>query len=124
MAAGLRLFDPGEPEVPVQLSAGRRRTARQRAWLADGRHPLMGGPTSDDPAQTCGTCTHVFRREGGYFKCALRNTRGAGTDIRVSWPGCTRWESDRPVMADTTHDEMALRLVDGQLDVAEAVHRK
>ena len=26
-------------------------------------------------------------------KCALRQTRGPATDVRLRWPGCRAWEA-------------------------------
>lgn len=46
----------------------------------------------------CGTCAHlVTKRFGGvYHKCGLnRDTNGAATDWRTSWPACRRWEEGR-----------------------------
>lgn len=114
------LFDGYEPAVPlpvVPLSADRRRTARQAAAVAAGRHPLTRGPIhplasphrdasapKNDP-YTCGSCLH--RSQGGYHrwpKCWLpapgvgadappsrvypRATRSATTDVRAWWPAC------------------------------------
>ena len=86
------LFDPGPEEVPVGISAGRKRTIRNLIAISEGRHPLMGGPTF---AETCGTCHHCTRQGGVagiYIKCRLRSTGGPATDIRLSWPSCSEWE--------------------------------
>jgi hypothetical protein len=92
----MSLFElPADPVEPVvNLSADRKRTIRRRAMLDAGIHPLMGGAVRAD-GETCGSCAHhcvqgdVART---YHKCELRNTGGPATDIRVSWPGCYRWE--------------------------------
>ena len=91
-----QLFDPG-PALPGHddgLSPDARRTAKRRAMLAEGIHPLMGGPVNLD--HTCGDCEHHFShtRNQTWHKCDLNATRGPGTDIRVSWPACTRWEAE------------------------------
>ena len=95
------LFDPaqfakpGEPVTVERLSAGRKRTMRQHAALEAGRHPLMGGELRTD-GETCGSCAHSGYQggvAGRFFKCGLKNTGGPATDIRVSWPGCYRWEA-------------------------------
>lgn len=88
---------PGFPTP--QLSAGVRRTRRQQALLAQGRHPLQGSPLDPDPAHTCGTCAWKFLMNGGnrdYHKCAKSAvTHGPATDIRLRWPGCSQWSDTR-----------------------------
>ena len=88
------LFDLPPAEVPVKVSTDRARTIRQKAALADNRHPLMGGPLRTDPAETCGTCVNhvVNHRAKLWHKCRLNHTGGPATDIRVGWPGCSKWE--------------------------------
>ena len=91
-----RLFDVPEPEPVAKISPDRRRTMLRRTALEAGRHPLMDGPVRTD-SETCGTCQHHVIQggvAGTYHKCDLRNTGGPATDIRVSWPGCHRWEPD------------------------------
>lgn len=74
------------------------RLTRRRAELLDaGIHPTtrvaLRQPVG---AQTCGTCAHHFVRHlgGTYHKCdAVAPTGGPATDVRVSWPACTRFEA-------------------------------
>lgn len=44
----------------------------------------------------CKDCVHLFKHRPGkkhFYKCDLRNcTNGPGTDHRVSWPACGRFE--------------------------------
>jgi hypothetical protein len=100
----VRLFDPGPAApAPMPLSDGVKRTMRQQAELARGVHPATKLPLRAEGG-SCGTCAHlrrfdhgatVDRSSRGYFKCSLRPmTGGPGTDIRVSWPACTRWEPE------------------------------
>lgn len=46
--------------------------------------------------ETCKTCKHLYRKEyqaGAYYKCELLgNTNGAGTDIRLKWDACGKYE--------------------------------
>lgn len=121
------LFGDWEPETralrpseQADLSADRRRTLRQAERIADGIHPLTGGPLhelasrfrdaaapKDDPF-TCGSC--YFRANLGYHnssypKCTLGTTNerpgpymthGASTDVRAWWPACRDYSpSDR-----------------------------
>ena len=83
------------PEPTEKLSADRRRTLRQKAAVASGVHPLMGGKARPELG-TCGGCAH--RLVLGYHnrswpKCELAGiTHGAGTDCRAWWPACGRYE--------------------------------
>ena len=82
---------PAEPAAP--LSADRRRTAAQHQLIADGWHPLTRDRARPDLG-TCGDCKH---REGvgrrSFPKCALGpRTKGPGTDVRASWPACSRFQ--------------------------------
>ncbi|MBT9255404.1 hypothetical protein KMZ30_07435 [Phycicoccus sp. KQZ13P-1] len=112
------LFDAGpflvEHDEPAEeLSADRRRTLRQRAEIANGRHPLAGAPlhaqAPTDPAPggrplpfTCGTCSHrqTHRHNSrSYQKCDLVPvTNGPGTDLRLWWPACINYD-DTPKAA-------------------------
>lgn len=92
-------LDPslGRPPPPPdpELSADRRRTMRNNAALAAGRHPGTGAALADN-GETCGSsCGHmVVSRHNlrNYFKCGLvQITFGPGTDIRKGWPACVRW---------------------------------
>ncbi len=90
----MTLFDlPKLPPAPP-TSPDRRRTLRRKAMLAGGYHPVTKLKLADN-GETCGTCDQL-RAQGGtagvYYKCALRLTRGAGTDTRLSWPACAAWE--------------------------------
>lgn len=54
------------------------------------------GPGPD--GAKCKTCKHLFakRWDRTYYKCALRgNTNGAGTDHRVRWNACAKYEEDK-----------------------------
>lgn len=83
-------------EEVVTLSADRRRTLRNNAALARGEHPATRRPLRPDLG-TCGECAHHMvtsdcaRR---YHKCRFTQTRGAASDIRVSWPACDKFDAD------------------------------
>lgn len=102
------LFDIGEPvtEPTEKLTADRRRTLHQRALIDVGVHPITRRQMHPDPERTCGNCR--FRSTGSplngrsYPKCLWPNpegrqypraTRGAATDVRAWWPGCTDHEA-------------------------------
>lgn len=45
---------------------------------------------------TCKTCRRLYRKHFGktYIKCDLRpNTRGPGSDHRVGYPACAKYEA-------------------------------
>lgn len=95
----MTLFDPGAPDpraVVEVLSVDRRRTIKNAAILADGRHPATGLHLADN-GETCGTCAHHHAYDyhnRGYHKCdvhRLGESHSAASDIRVSWPACTQW---------------------------------
>lgn len=121
----LALFDVDVPETAPaageELSADRRRTQRQAALLAAGRHPLSAvarydirlhanaAPADDRsaPGLRCGTCAHrVLARwhRRTYAKCAeglkpdepldrgLRASHGAASDCRAWWPACRDYQ--------------------------------
>jgi hypothetical protein len=91
------LFDPGPVAAPEeQLSYDRRLTIRRREMLDNGVHPITHTALADN-GETCGSCAnHVVQggTAGRYHKCRLNNTGGPLTDLRVSWPACTRWEAE------------------------------
>lgn len=82
------------------LSADRKRTARNEQRIAEGLHPF-GWPLREPVGEeTCKTCQHARRVEhhdSVYWKCYFTVwTHGAGTDLRLKWPACERWETKRP----------------------------
>lgn len=53
----------------------------------------------------CKTCRHLIRKRYSkvYYKCAFRgNTNGPGTDHRVNWPACGKYEEDQNANTPTT----------------------
>jgi hypothetical protein len=99
------LFDPGPPNVPppdpeAELSATQKLTLRRRRMLEQGIHPATKARLLDPVDQagaSCGMCVHarqIDHHRRTYWKCDLvPHTNGAATDIRVSWPACTRYEA-------------------------------
>lgn len=84
----------GPAETP--LSYEQRLTARRRAYLEQGIHPLTRGRTHPEVG-TCGDCAHLERQggtAGSYLKCARGpRSRGPATDVRAHWPACDRFEA-------------------------------
>ena len=108
---------PAEIPEPERLSADRRRTIRQHAEVAAGRHPLTHRRISDDPEARCGNCRfrELFdHHRRTYPKCVWtpptwsadeyattrppRHTNGAASDVRAWWPGCTEHEWGDPMV--------------------------
>lgn len=83
------------PSEAEGLSADRRRTLKRAELLGKGIHPASKLPLLNNN-ETCRTCVHSHKSGGGrrdYWKCDLMPvTRGPGSDIRVSWPACSKWE--------------------------------
>lgn len=78
---------------PDWYTPSKERKAANRRVL-QGLHPMGLYLREDD--NTCGGCTHVHRIHKGkvYIKCDLTNyTAGPGTDIRLKWRGCEKWEA-------------------------------
>ena len=78
------LFDAGEriPAEPVS-----------RKKLPCTPAPIGSGPVGE----TCKTCKHCGYRQlaNRYYKCDLMSkqwTGGAGTDIKLRWAACEKWE--------------------------------
>jgi hypothetical protein len=81
--AELTLFDVTPTPPPEKISPDRRRTARQRALIAAGIHPLMGAGGRTWP------------------KCDLHElTHGPATDCRAWWAACGRYEPGDRVSDD------------------------
>lgn len=82
-----------------------------------GQRTLFGGPPPEEPdrpkrdtnpmlpvygpgpgSARCKTCVHLvrLRRGGTYRKCALRrNTHGAATDHKATWPACGKYQAGK-----------------------------
>ncbi len=106
--AALVFGEARDPGVMLDLAErGEHEAARK-----EGRSPKYrrSGPLKANPmlvaygpgpeGARCGTCVQ-FDVQGGvagrYFKCRLRGiTSGPGTDHRVRWPACGRYEAVQP----------------------------
>lgn len=94
----LRGRGPGPRRDADGLSDDQRRTKRNRDLLATGIHPATGARLAAGD-QTCGGCTHATPVHNNNFKgwkCELHRlgmSHSSASDIRVSWPACTRFEA-------------------------------
>lgn len=97
-------YDPGPAPESTQsdgLSPGQRRTVRQARAVANGVHPLVGGPLHPEASReakagdrkglpfTCGSCVH--RVLVGFPKCDVLPSgmsHSEATDVRAWWPAC------------------------------------
>jgi hypothetical protein len=91
---------PPLPPPPEPDSYDRRLTRRRRALLADGIHPTTRMPllAVDIGSPRCGDCRHCCanQRSKVYWKCGtVPLTFGPSSDVRKSWPACTRFEPMR-----------------------------
>ncbi|TXK52354.1 hypothetical protein FVR03_01170 [Pontibacter qinzhouensis] len=58
-------------------------------------NPLLKSFGKGPEGERCKNCKHIYRKQyaGTYYKCELRgNTNGPGTDHRVNWPACGKFE--------------------------------
>jgi hypothetical protein len=89
-------------EPTAKPTTDQARALRQAARMGHGLHPL-GSPlhaqaaTTDDrkaPGLRCDGCIHVLATRRRYLKCDAHTiTHGPGTDLRLWWPACDRWEA-------------------------------
>jgi len=75
------------------LGVKERKTADRRIGYLATPSPIGSAQTDE----TCKTCQHSYKRAGGtksYWKCGLmKPSHGKGTDIRLRWAACSRWEA-------------------------------
>lgn len=87
---------PGPNRDREGLSRDQRRTKRNAAMLELGVHPATRQPTIE--GNTCGECLHHKAHEHNgkrFHKCGLHRlgmSASAESDIRVSWPACTKFD--------------------------------
>ena len=88
----MSLFENGPPPPPPLVPWFGAGTATQNRAVLRGLHPL--GLPLGPAASTCGTCAHrfLYSRSRSYWKCDLRATRCAATDLRLKWRGCEMFE--------------------------------
>ncbi|NUO58977.1 MAG: hypothetical protein HOV78_20135 [Hamadaea sp.] len=94
-----QLFDatPFEvaPAPTADMGHDAQRTARRRALLEQGIHPITKRPVAPE-AGTCGDCVHLLTKDRyphRWFKCDLTLDRLAqGPDVRKSYPACAAFE--------------------------------
>ena len=102
------LFDPTPFEVPQPdlsglLGQDARRTARRRARIESGMHPVRELPLHPEGG-TCGGCAHLILKDGPaigvgagrWWKCSETLHGGHGPDMRKSWPACTEYVEPAP----------------------------
>lgn len=87
---------PGPKRDAEGLSRDQRRTKRNNEMLERGVHPATRQPTIE--GNTCGECIHhhVHEHNGKrWHKCDVHRlgmSASAESDIRVSWPACTKFD--------------------------------
>lgn len=81
----------GRDRIPDEIAVERSKTGATRT------NPCIPAFGPGPEGATCGECSHLFRRAdtaGRYYKCDLRAvTGGPGSDHRVRWPACARFEA-------------------------------
>lgn len=91
------LFDPEPfavaPSAEEKISADRKRTVKRQQLLERGIHPATKTKVVSN-GETCKSCSHSVKVDDRWWKCELVSfSRGPGSDIRVGWPACEKWES-------------------------------
>lgn len=79
-------------DQPMKPSKAKRGQAKGHAA------PIGSGPAGE----TCRTCAHArcIKFAKTYHKCALvKPTAGPGTDIRLKWAACARWQKKEEAKA-------------------------
>lgn len=69
--------------------------AEKKFGIVAMKNPCIALYGPDPMGRTCKTCKHLYLKQysGRYYKCDLRkNTNGPGTDHRVKWPACGKYE--------------------------------
>jgi hypothetical protein len=79
-------------EAHAQWKAEQEAKARAMASEAN---PCIRQFGKGPEGKTCATCKRIYVRRlaKNYWKCSLRpDTRGGGSDHRLSWAACSKWE--------------------------------
>lgn len=82
--SSVSLFGWDEPMKPT----GKAKRGQAKGNAA----PIGSGPAGE----TCKSCQHSYCRSfaKNYWKCGLvPATGGPGSDIRLKWAACSRWEA-------------------------------
>jgi len=73
-----------------------RAEAEKQAGIAHQENPCIAAYGRDPMGRTCKFCAHLYYKSyypKRFYKCELRkDTNGRGTDHRVKWPACGRYE--------------------------------
>lgn len=85
----------GEMTEQIVFGAMSREEAERKFFV----NPCIGLYGRDALSRTCKSCKHLFAKQYSkrYWKCDLRkNTNGPGTDHRINWPACGKYERKEP----------------------------
>lgn len=91
-----------QPVSRDELSRTQRLTRRNADMLTIGVHPATRQPTAPELGR-CGDCAHAHRvvhHSRAWWKCDLHRlgmSHSEASDIRVSWPACTKFTGDSEV---------------------------
>lgn len=92
MAEWLKTYSP----MPEWFTVGSTAPKAHIVNVRRGLHPFGLRLTNTEGA-TCGNCRfHVTHSQSSaWHKCSLMNmTHGPGTDLRVKWRGCEKWDEE------------------------------
>lgn len=69
--------------------------AEKKFGIAAIKNPCIAIYGPDPMGRSCKTCSHLYahRHSRVYYKCDFRkDTHGPGSDHRVNWPACGKYE--------------------------------
>ena len=69
--------------------------AEKQFGIAAMKNPCIAAYGPDPMGRTCKFCVHLYHRGNtrNYYKCEFRKeTHGPGSDHRVNWPACGKYE--------------------------------
>lgn len=72
--------------------------AEKKFGIAASKNPVIALYGPDKMGRTCKLCVHLYARKRSkrYYKCKFRKeTCGPGSDHRVNWPACAKYEGVR-----------------------------
>ncbi len=95
---GSRITAP-HPSAELMVMPPQSQASKDAAWrMRFSKGGYASPPGTGPEGETCGTCTHIYRKKMGktYSKCNLMRamwTGGYGTDIKVRAAACNKWET-------------------------------
>lgn len=90
------------PEQPIEKTKPLRHMTNAQILVHRSKdNPCVRVFGAGPNGKQCKTCIHLYTQgnvQGTYYKCKKRGTPtgGPGTDHRVRWPACAKYEEAQP----------------------------